>query len=135
MVKLGFVVSEFNYDITQMMVKRAEEHAKFLGAEVTEIVNVPGAFDMPLAIKRLLEKSEIDAAVTLGAVIEGGTAHDDIVAGHCARKVMDLALEYNKPVGLGISGPKMTRQQAAERIDSYAKRAVETAVKLCEKKN
>lgn len=133
MVRIGFVVSEFNYDITQMMLKRAEEHAKFLGAEIAETVSVPGAFDMPLAIKRLLEKKEIDAVVTLGAVIEGGTAHDDIVAGQCSRKVMDLSLEYNKPVGFGVSGPKMTRQQAAERIDSYARRAVEAAVKLCDK--
>ena len=52
--KLGFVVSEFNRDITYMMEIEGEEHAKFLGAEVTERIYVPGAYDMPLAIKKLL---------------------------------------------------------------------------------
>ena len=50
-IKLGFVVAEFNRDITYMMEIEAREHAAFLGAEVTECLYVPGAFDMPLAIK------------------------------------------------------------------------------------
>lgn len=129
-MKLGFVVSEFNYDITSLMLERAKEHAKFLGAEVGEIILVPGAYDMPLAIRKLLQEKGIDAVVTLGAVIEGDTGHDEIVAQHAARKIIDLSLEYNKPVSLGISGPKMTRMQAMNRIDSYATRAVEAAVKM-----
>ena len=48
---------------------------------------------------------------------------------HAARKIIDLSLEFGKPVTLGISGPGMTRLEANERID-YAKRAVESAIKL-----
>ena len=129
-MKIGFVVSEFHYDITQMMLQRAVEHAKFLGVQAGETILVPGVFDMPLAVKKLLQDKETDAVVTLGAVIEGDTAHDEVVAQHAARKITDLSLEFNKPVGLGISGPKMSRAQAAARIDSYAKRSVETAVKM-----
>ena len=51
-IKLGFVVAEFNRDLTYMMEIEGEEHAKFLGAEVTEKFYVPGAYDMPLAIKK-----------------------------------------------------------------------------------
>jgi len=133
MTNLGIVVSEFNYDITSMMQKRAEEHAKFLGAKVAEVVTTPGSYDMPLMVKKLLENKDIDAVVALGAIIEGDTEHDEVIAGQLTRKLMDLSLEYNKPVGLGVSGPGQTRAQATQRIDSYPVRAVEAAVKLAKK--
>lgn len=131
-VKLGFVVSEFNRDITYMMEVEGREHAAFLGAEVTECMYVPGAYDMPLAVKRMLKKGLVDAIVTIGCVIEGSTQHDEIVVQHAARKIIDLSLEYEKPVTLGISGPGMTRLEATERID-YARRAVESAVKMVQR--
>jgi len=131
-IKLGFVIAEFNRDITYQMEILGEEHAKFLGAQVTEKIYVPGAYDMPLAIKKLLENKEIDAVATIGCVIEGDTNHDDVVVAQVTRKMTDLALEYGKPVTLGISGPGMTRMQAMERID-YAKNAVEAAVKLVQR--
>lgn len=131
-IKLGFVIAEFNRDITYQMEILGEEHAKFLGAEVTEKIYVPGAYDMPLAIKKLLENKEIDAVATIGCVIEGDTNHDDVVVAQVTRKMTDLALEYGKPVTLGISGPGMTRMQAMERMD-YAKSAVEAAVKLVQR--
>ncbi|MFH1224968.1 MAG: 6,7-dimethyl-8-ribityllumazine synthase [Candidatus Diapherotrites archaeon] len=132
-MKLGFVVSEFNYDVTSLMLQRAREHAQFLGVEAGETIHVPGTYDMPLAIKKLLQDKSIDAVVTLGAVIEGDTGHDEIVAQHAARKIMDLSLEHNKPVSLGISGPRMTRMQAMQRIDGYATRSVESAVKMAQR--
>ncbi len=128
-IKIGAVVSEFNYDITMMMLERAKEHAQFLGAEITKIVKVPGVFDIGLAIKKLLEKKDIDGVVALGAVIEGETEHDDIVIQHASRKIADLAIDFGKPVGLGISGPGMSRLQAQARIER-AKGAVEAVVKL-----
>jgi 6,7-dimethyl-8-ribityllumazine synthase len=130
--RIGAVVSEFNYDITHMMLELAKEHAKFLESEITEVITVPGVFDMPLAIKKLLKQENIDAVVTIGAVIEGATSHDEIVIQHASRKITDLSLDYNKPVALGITGPKMTRLEAHQRID-YAKRAVEAAVKMVER--
>lgn len=127
--RLGFVVAEFNRDLTYQMELMGIEHAKFLGAEVTETIMVPGVYDMPLAIKKLCENDEIDAVITIGIVIEGATEHDEVVVQHAARKITDLSLEYNKPVTLGIAGPGMTRMEAHQRVD-YGKRAVEAAVKL-----
>jgi len=128
-IRIGAVVSEFNYDITTMMLERAKEHAQFLGAEITQIVKVPGVFDMPLPIKKLMERKDIDGVIAIGAVIEGETKHDDIVIQHATRKIADLSVQYDKPIGLGISGPGMTRLQAQDRIDN-AKYAVEAVVKL-----
>ena len=129
-VRLGIVVSEFNYDITALMLQRAMEHANFLGADVNYVFKVPGAFDMPLAIRELLKKEDVDAVATLGMVIEGETEHDKVVTSQVSRKVTDLSLEYGKPVALGVAGPRMTRAQGTARIDEYAKRSVESAVKL-----
>ncbi len=128
-IRIGAAVSEFNYDITMMMLERAKEHANFLDAEITQVVKVPGVFDMGLAIKKLLERKDIDCVIALGAVIEGETEHDELVIQHAARKIADLSIEFSKPVGLGISGPGMTRLQAEERIER-AKSAVEAVVKL-----
>ena len=127
-MKLGIVVAEFNYDITRLMYEKAGDHAKFLGAEVISIW-VPGTFETPLGAKALLEKG-VDAVAVIGAVIKGETDHDQVVAHQAARKLMDLSLEYGKPVTLGIIGPGATREQAAERIEEYAKRAVEAAIKM-----
>lgn len=130
-MNIGIVVSEFHYDITHMMLERAKEHAKFLGAKVAKVVHVPGVFDMPLAIQKMLKDDNIDGVVTLGAVIKGETKHDETVMSQTSRKITDLSLQYEKPVGLGITGPGMTRMQAEERIER-AKAAVESVVKMYE---
>ncbi len=128
-MKIGFVVSDFNFDVTSLMLERARRHAEFLGAEVSHIVHVPGVYDMPLAIKRLLERSDIDGVALIGAVIKGETKHDELIAGTTAAAAVDLALQFNKPVGLGITGPGMNRMQAFDRIDN-AKNAVESVLHL-----
>ena len=126
---IGMVVSEFNYDITSVMLERAKAHAAFLDVNVSRVIMVPGVYDMPLAIKKLLEEKDIDGVVTIGTVIEGETEHDEIVIQHAARKITDLAVEFGKPVTLGISGPGMTRLQAQDRVEK-GKEAVEACVKL-----
>ena len=128
-IRLGFVVSEFNRDITHQMELLGKEHAEFLGASVECTIYVPGVYDMPLAIKKLAKNENIDAIVTLGSVIEGATDHDEVIMQHAVRKILDISLDFDKPVSLGISGPGMTRLEAHERVD-YAKRAVESAVKM-----
>ena len=129
MIKIGAVVAEFNFDITSMMLELAKQHAKFLDAEITEIIVVPGVFDMPIAIKKMLDDGNVDAVITLGCVIEGDTDQDQVVVAQASRLIADLSLQYNKPVTLGISGPGMTRLEAHKRVE-YGKRAVEAAVKL-----
>lgn len=128
--KLAIVVSDFNADVTHLMSKIAEDHISFMGAKLMQISRVPGAFDIPLAVKRLAERPDIDGIVTLGAVIEGDTDHDAIVAQNAARKIADLSVQYNKPVTLGITGPKVTHAGAVARTEEYAKRAVESCLKM-----
>ena len=131
-MKIGIVVSEYNYDITMMMLERAKEHAEFLGVEVSEILKVPGTFEIPFGVNSLIKKGNVDGVVTLGTVIQGETDHDDIIMQNAARKIMDISVETGIPVSLGISGPGQTRLQEEARIEG-ARSAVEAVVKMLKK--
>ena len=122
------MVSEFNKDITFQMLAVAVNQARKANLELRYICYVPGSFDMPLMVEELLKRKDIDAAITIGAIIKGETRHDNIVAENAARLIADLSLKYGKPVSLGISGPDMTIEQAKDRIEVVPRRAVNAAV-------
>jgi len=130
--KIGAVVAEFNYEVTMLMMERAKAEAEFLGVEITKEIKVPGCFEIPMATKKLLEDKDIDAVITLGAVITGETKHDEVVIAQASRKIMDLGLEYGKPVGFGITGPGMTELQAMDRIEK-GRDVVDAVVKMLQR--
>ncbi|MEB3851823.1 MAG: 6,7-dimethyl-8-ribityllumazine synthase [Desulfurococcales archaeon] len=129
-VRLALVVGEFNYDVTRIMLEKALSHARFLGAEVRYVYMVPGVYDAPYAVAQLVARDDVDAVAVIGAVIQGETKHDEVVAHQAARKMMDLGVESGKPVSLGVIGPGASRMQALERAEEYARRAVEAAIKM-----
>jgi len=129
-IRIGIVLSEFNADITYLMLQVAQAHADFLGADIIEVLKVPGAFDMPLAITKLLGREDIHGVATLGAVIQGDTKHDELVASQVSRLITNLSLKYSKPVSLGVIGPGATHAQAKQRSEEYARRSVESVVKM-----
>lgn len=128
-MKIALVVSDFNFNVTSLMLERARRHAEFLGVEVSHELHVPGVFDMGPAIKKLLKRRDVDGVVMIGAVIKGDTGHDELVAGAAARVATDLALQFDKPVALGVTGPGMTMEQAFDRVDN-ARNAVESVVRM-----
>jgi 6,7-dimethyl-8-ribityllumazine synthase len=129
-IRLAIVVAEFNKEITNEMLEIAISHSKKLNMHIKKICHVPGTFDMPLVVEKLLKKEQIDVVVTLGAVIKGETAHDQVIANNTARLLSNLSLKYQKPVTLGITGPDMTLKQAKQRAKIVPKRAVEAAYKM-----
>jgi 6,7-dimethyl-8-ribityllumazine synthase len=129
-IRVAIVVSEFNKEITLQMLDTAINQAQKVNVELRYICYVPGSFDMPLMIEELLKRKDIDAAITIGAIIRGETRHDNIVAENAARLIADLSLKYGKPVSLGISGPDMTIEQARDRIKTVPTRAVNAAVSM-----
>ena len=114
------------------MLDLAIEKAKVLKMNVKYISKVPGVFDMPLLIDILLQKKDVDAVVTLGAVIKGQTKHDELISHVTAKALADLSIKYQKPVTLGITGPGMSDRQAYQRIRPVAERSIEAAKKLSE---
>lgn len=127
-VRLGIVVSEFNNEITIQMLEEAKRFANdHLNLRIVYICFVPGVFDMPIMIEELLKKKNVDAIVTLGAIIKGETSHDRLIAGITAKSISELSLKYNKPISLGITGPDMTFEQAEARIIPVTQHAIDTA--------
>ena len=129
-IKLAIVVSDFNKEITSIMEKTAVKAAKNLGAEIVKKIHVPGSFEIPFAVKNILEKGKIDAIVALGAVIQGETYHDILIMSSVIPKLMELSLQYKKPLGMGIIGPRVTWKQAEARAKEYAERAVKAALEI-----
>src|SRR3989344_735249 len=131
--KIAVVVSKFNHEITDEMSKVAQQRIKKYGAKLIKIIEVPGAFEIPFAVNKLLKDKNIDGIVTLGTVIKGDTNHDEVVAHSVARKLLDLSAKYDKPVSLGISGPNITWEQSKKRIKEYADRSVDTVIEMLRK--
>ncbi|HLC79940.1 MAG TPA: 6,7-dimethyl-8-ribityllumazine synthase [archaeon] len=124
MARIGIVAADFHKKICEDMIVAAKKAAKENELEVVEIIKVPGTFDTPLPLKQMLARDDIDGAVVLGAVVQGQTSHDEIVAYTAAQKIMDLSLQFDKPVGYGICGPRMSLAQAQERAEDFSTRAV-----------
>ncbi len=126
---IGIVCSEFNAEITDRMKNKAVEIAEQNGAKAV-VYRVPGVFDIPLVAKKLLMDKKIKGIVSLGAVVKGGTAHDEVIAKDTAKRLGALSLEFNKPVTLGIIGHGVHWDAADERSEEYAERAVLSALKI-----
>ncbi|MDI1494881.1 MAG: 6,7-dimethyl-8-ribityllumazine synthase [Cenarchaeum symbiont of Oopsacas minuta] len=129
-MKIAIIVSEFNNEITSRMLSIARERAQSLDVIITATSHVPGTYDMPVVVDALLERNDVDAVITLGAIIHGKTKHDEVIANATAKTLMELSIKHHKPVTLGISGPGMQKRQAYARTRPVAERAVEAAIKI-----
>ncbi|HLC92614.1 MAG TPA: 6,7-dimethyl-8-ribityllumazine synthase [archaeon] len=129
-MKIAIIAADFHKKIAQEMISNAKRAAQAKGIEVASIVKVCGCFEIPLALKRELARTDIDGAVVLGALVQGETSHDEIVAYTVAEKVSDLSLKFDKPVGYGITGPRMSVAQAKARAKDFSVRSVEAVARI-----
>ena len=103
-MKFGIAVSRFNSFFTEQLLKGAEDCLLRHGAAPDDIVfvRVPGASEIPFALKRMLKTGSFDAAMALGCVIQGATPHADLIEQQVARALTQLSLEFDKPVTGGL---------------------------------
>jgi 6,7-dimethyl-8-ribityllumazine synthase len=133
MVTLGLVVAQYNKErpITHEMEAAGREAAADRGAEIATTVEIPGAYDAPLAADRLARRNDIDAVAVLGAVITGDTDHDQVITAAAAKGLTDVSLDRDTPVIFGVTGPGQSVAEAEERIPKGAE-AIESAVDIAE---
>jgi 6,7-dimethyl-8-ribityllumazine synthase len=119
--KFAVVVSRFNDFISSKLVEGALDALKRHGVNEDDVtlVKVPGAFEIPIAAKKLTEKDDFDAIICLGAVIRGATSHFDYVASEVAKGIAIVSLESNVPVTFGVLTTD-NLEQAIERAGSKA---------------
>jgi len=119
--RFGVVAARFNDFIVEPLLRGALDTLLRHGAVEPDItvVRVPGAWEMPLAVKRMAATRRFDAIIALGAVIRGATPHFDYVAGECTKGVAQAALAHELPVAFGVLTVD-TIEQAVERAGTKA---------------
>lgn len=119
--KVAIINSRFNHIITDRLVEGAKDSFVRHGGnlENLSLILVPGAFEIPLALKQALESNKFDAICCLGAVIRGSTPHFDYVSAETTKGIANMSLKYNKPVTFGVLTTD-TIEQAIERAGSKA---------------
>ncbi|HEV7686546.1 MAG TPA: 6,7-dimethyl-8-ribityllumazine synthase, partial [Acidimicrobiia bacterium] len=117
-LRIALLASRFNETITKSLLDGALSALRRHGLDDASITVawVPGAFELPLAAKRLAASGEYDAVVCLGAVIRGATAHFDFVAGQSAAGVARATLDTGIPIIFGVLTTE-TLEQALERSE------------------
>ncbi|HLS23775.1 MAG TPA: 6,7-dimethyl-8-ribityllumazine synthase [Pseudogracilibacillus sp.] len=114
---IGIVVSRFNEFITNKLKEGTVQTLKrhHVAEENIHLVEVPGAFEIPLVARKLAEKERIDVVIALGAIIRGETPHFDYVANEVASGINRVSLDCKKPVIFGVLTTD-TVEQALERV-------------------
>ena len=112
------VVGRVNHHVVDSLVEGAVDHRADLYENI-DIVHVPGAWELPLAVKRALQVARPDAVIALGAVIRGGTPHFEYVAGGCNAALGNLQLEFDTPIANGVLTVNSI-EQAIERSGTKA---------------
>jgi 6,7-dimethyl-8-ribityllumazine synthase len=120
--KFALVVGRFNSFVVESLVEGAldalERHGEVNTQDIT-LVRVPGAYELPIAAKKLAEQNKYDAIIALGAVIRGGTPHFDFVAGECNKGLAQVSLDHGIPVAFGVITTDSI-EQAIERSGTKA---------------
>lgn len=113
-VKIAIVRSLFNQPVTDKLLAGAiNQLAEVIDSEQIMLVHVPGAVEIPFAIKKLLQTEEYDAVIALGAVIRGETTHYDYVCDQVSQGCAKLMLDFNTPVIFGV----LTTENSAQAFD------------------
>lgn len=136
--QFAIVAGRFNEFVVDSLVHGAEVALQQHGvaADAITVVQVPGCFELPLAVRRVAQAHpDVAGVIALGAVIRGATAHFDFVAGQCASGLAQVSLELDLPVGFGVLTTD-TIEQAIERSGTKAgNKGAEAALTVLEMAN
>ncbi len=120
-MRITIVAARFNDFIVEALIKGALSCLRRHGAadSAIEIVRVPGAYEMPLAVEKVAALRKADGIVALAAVIRGATPHFDYVSGECMRGMAAASRQHGVPIGMGVLTTDSI-EQAIERAGTKA---------------
>ena len=127
--KICIVISTYNEDITQELLKSAKKELNKLGNNKIDIIKVPGAFEIPYAISKLIKK--YDGFIAIGCVIKGQTANFDLICNAITNGIMQISIDQKKPIGNAVL-TLYNKDQAKGRFNrgKEASKAVYEALKI-----
>jgi len=119
--KVAIIASRFNHLITDRLVEGAKDAFVRNGGDENnlDLILVPGAFEIPFALQKALQKEKYDGIVCVGAVIRGATPHFDYVSAEATKGIANVTLKFEKPVTFGLLTTD-TIEQAIERAGTKA---------------
>ena len=120
-LKIAIVVSRFNQFISERLLEGALEALRKLGAADADlsVYKVPGTFEVPLLVKKIVQTGKVDGVLCLGALIRGDTPHFDFLGAEVTKGLAQIAVEEGKPVSFGILTVD-TIEQGIERAGTKA---------------
>ena len=119
--RYGIAITRFNSFIVDRLLDGALDALRKQGVQDRDItiVKVPGSYELPLTVKKMIESGSYDAVIALGAVIRGGTPHFEYVAGECVKGLSQVSLNTGIPIAFGVLTVD-TIEQAIERAGTKA---------------
>ena len=123
-MKIGIVCGSFHRAEVERMLEWANDESSKFELTVSDVVWVPGAMEVPLALDRLLCRDDIEGAACLGIIEKGQTKHGLAMGQAVIKSIIDLQLTWNKPVGLGIIGPGAKPEHIEPRLEPHARAAI-----------
>ena len=124
MNKIAIVCGSFHKQQIEKMLAYAKEEASAHNLEVSNVIWVPGAMEVPLALDRALEPEDIVGAACLGIIEKGSTQHGLAMGQAVIKSIIELQLVHEKPIGLGIIGPGAEEHHIEPRMEPHARAAV-----------
>ena len=124
--KICIVLSDYNNDITKELFDSAKKEIDKSGIKKIDVIKVPGSFEIPVVISRLIKK--YDGFIAIGCIIKGETANFDLICNAITNAIMELSVTQKKPIGNSII-TSFNRDQALKRFDK-GKEAVKAVLEV-----
>lgn len=133
--RFAIVVSEWNTEVTESLYSGAIQTLVELGADKEKIIrkNVPGSYELSLGAQWMAKRTDIDAVICLGCVIQGETRHFEFICQAVANGLTDVSLKFDKPVIFGVlttDNTKQAMERAGGKHGNKGDEAAATAVKM-----
>ncbi|MBV1931548.1 MAG: 6,7-dimethyl-8-ribityllumazine synthase [Porticoccaceae bacterium] len=131
----AIVVARWNGEITENLLNGARRALARQGIpdDKIQVIRVPGAFELALAAKKIAEVGQVDAVITLGCVIRGGTPHFEYVCGECARGIGEVGLTTGVPIAFGVlttDDLKQAQDRSGDNEENKGEEAALTALEM-----
>ena len=124
MINIAIICGSFHKTEIERMLYMARDQAEKENLTISEVIWVPGAMEVPLALSRVINNPEIHGAACLGIIEKGSTQHGLAMGQAVLSSIIDLQLESDKPIGLGIIGPGAEPQHIEPRLEPHARAAI-----------
>jgi len=124
MTNIAIICGSFHKTEIERMLDMARDQAQKENLTITEVIWVPGAMEVPLALSRVINNPEIHGAACLGIIEKGSTQHGLAMGQAVLSSIIDLQLESDKPIGLGIIGPGAEPEHIEPRLEPHARAAI-----------